>query len=116
MTKAASPKLQPDEVDAKVEALVTQLIGRVADKWTMLVIEELAHGEELSFIELGRRVEGYQPENADADAASNGARWLGREDDPFGNPAKSRISADPPRVELGRGVLRRLGVGRRKSY
>ena len=37
---------------------MTQLIGRVADKWTMLVIEELAHGEELRFTELGRRVDG----------------------------------------------------------
>ena len=48
----------PDEVDPRVEALVTQLIGRVADKWTMLVIEELAHGQELRFSALARRVEG----------------------------------------------------------
>ena len=48
----------PDEVDPRVEALVTQLIGRVADKWTMLVIEALAQGEELRFTELGRRVDG----------------------------------------------------------
>ncbi len=31
----------PAEVDPRVEALVTQLIGRVADKWTMLILEEL---------------------------------------------------------------------------
>jgi DNA-binding HxlR family transcriptional regulator len=47
-----------DNVDPRVEALVTQIIGRVADKWTMLVIEELANGEELRFTELGRRVDG----------------------------------------------------------
>ncbi len=58
MAKAASPQLPPDDADAKVDALVTQLIGRVADKWTMLVIEKLAHGEELRFTELGRRVAG----------------------------------------------------------
>ena len=37
---------------------MTELIGRVADKWTMLVIEELVHGEELRFTELGRCVDG----------------------------------------------------------
>ena len=58
MAKAAPRQLPHDDVDPRVEALVTQLIGRVADKWTMLVIEELAHGEELRFTELGRRVDG----------------------------------------------------------
>ena len=58
MAKSAPTQLPPNEVDPRVEALVTQLIGRVADKWTMLVIEELAHGEELRFTELGRRVDG----------------------------------------------------------
>ncbi|WP_156472323.1 winged helix-turn-helix transcriptional regulator [Sphingorhabdus sp. M41] len=47
-----------ETTDPRVEALVNQLIGRVADKWTMLVVEELAHGEELRFTELGRRVSG----------------------------------------------------------
>lgn len=58
MANAAPTLPPPDEVDPRVEALVTQLIGRVADKWTMLVIEELAHGQELRFTELGRRVDG----------------------------------------------------------
>ncbi|WP_293881241.1 helix-turn-helix domain-containing protein [Sphingomonas sp.] len=58
MTKAPPSPAHPVEVDPRVEALVTQLIGRVADKWTMLVIEELAYGEELRFTELGRRVDG----------------------------------------------------------
>ena len=48
----------PSEVDPAVEALVTQLIGRVADKWTMLVLEALDQGGELRFTELARRVEG----------------------------------------------------------
>ena len=48
----------PAEVDPAVEALVTQLIGRVADKWTMLVLEALDQGGELRFTELARRVEG----------------------------------------------------------
>jgi DNA-binding HxlR family transcriptional regulator len=58
MADAMPTQLPSDEVDPRVEALVTQLIGRVADKWTMLVIEELAHDEELRFTELGRRVDG----------------------------------------------------------
>lgn len=48
----------PAEIDPAVEALVTQVIGRVADKWTMLVLEALDEGGELRFTELARRVEG----------------------------------------------------------
>lgn len=44
----------PDEViDPKVEALVNELIGRVADKWTMIVLEVLAEHGELRFTRLG---------------------------------------------------------------
>jgi DNA-binding HxlR family transcriptional regulator len=39
--------------DAKVEALVNELIGRVADKWTMIVLEVLAEHGELRFTRLG---------------------------------------------------------------
>lgn len=48
----------PATVDPAVEALVTELIGRVADKWTMLVLEALEGGGTLRFTELARRVEG----------------------------------------------------------
>jgi DNA-binding HxlR family transcriptional regulator len=48
----------PDEIDPRIEVLVNQLIGRVADKWTMLVLEELSRGQELRFSELARRVDG----------------------------------------------------------
>lgn len=44
--------------DPRVEALVTQLIGRVADKWTMLILEALEEGGELRFTALGRAVPG----------------------------------------------------------
>src|SRR5687768_5525546 len=43
----------PSEVDPKVEALVHELIGRVADKWTMIVLEVLAEHGELRFTRLG---------------------------------------------------------------
>ena len=36
----------------RIEALVTELIGRVADKWTMLVIEVLTEKGELRFTRL----------------------------------------------------------------
>ena len=48
----------PAEVDPRVEALVTQLIGRVADKWTMLVLEALTEAGELRFTRLSERVTG----------------------------------------------------------
>ncbi|PZO73101.1 MAG: transcriptional regulator [Mesorhizobium amorphae] len=47
-----------DAGDPRVEALVNELIGRVADKWTMIVLEVLdAHGE-LRFTQLARHVTG----------------------------------------------------------
>lgn len=45
-------------VDPRVEALVTELIGRVADKWTLLVLEELEDHGVLRFTELARGVAG----------------------------------------------------------
>ena len=39
-----TPRAYPP-VDPKVEALVNEVIGRVADKWTMIVLEVLTeHG------------------------------------------------------------------------
>lgn len=46
------------EVDPQVEALVNELIGRVADKWTMLVIETLAAGKEMRFSRIAEAVGG----------------------------------------------------------
>lgn len=44
--------------DPRVEALVTELIGRVADKWTMLILEVLAERGELRFTRLSELVPG----------------------------------------------------------
>ncbi len=51
---------QPDhcEADPRVEALVTELIGRVADKWTMLILEVLAERGEMRFTRIGEAVPG----------------------------------------------------------
>lgn len=54
---AAPPHVYP-EVSPEVEALVTQVIGRVADKWTMLVIEVLIEHGELRFTRLAQQIEG----------------------------------------------------------
>jgi len=48
----------PADIDPRVEALVNQLIGRVADKWTMLILEVLTEHGELRFTALSARVEG----------------------------------------------------------
>ena len=47
----------PDS-DPAVDALVTEVIGRVADKWTMLILEALADHGETRFTQLGRLVPG----------------------------------------------------------
>ena len=39
--------------DPRVEALVNEVIGRVADKWTMIVLEVLAEHGELRFTRVG---------------------------------------------------------------
>lgn len=54
--KNAYDPLEP--VDPRVEALVTELIGRVADKWTLLVLEELEDHGTCRFTELSRLVPG----------------------------------------------------------
>ena len=45
-------------VDPRVEALVTEVIGRVADKWTMIVLEVLVEYGELRFTRLAALSEG----------------------------------------------------------
>ena len=56
--RAAMATEPPAEIDPKVEVLVTELIGRVADRWTMLVLEALTEHGELRFTQLGRAVPG----------------------------------------------------------
>jgi DNA-binding HxlR family transcriptional regulator len=52
---ACSP---PNDLDPRIEALVNDLIGRVADKWTMLILEVLGEHGEVRFSRLGELVEG----------------------------------------------------------
>ena len=43
----------PTDLDPRVERLVTEVIGRVADKWTMIILEVLTEHGELRFTRLG---------------------------------------------------------------
>ena len=60
MTALPGPHNAPflKDVDPRVNALVTDLIGRVADKWTMLVLELLAEKGELRFTRISEGVPG----------------------------------------------------------
>lgn len=46
------------KTDPRVDALVNELIGRVADKWTLLILEVLEEGGVLRFTQVGRAVPG----------------------------------------------------------
>lgn len=52
---AATP---PADLDPRIGELVNELIGRVADKWTMLVLEVLGERGELRFTRLAELVPG----------------------------------------------------------
>jgi len=45
-------------IDPRIEALVTELIGRVADKWTMILLEVFEEHGEQRFTQIARLVPG----------------------------------------------------------
>ncbi len=51
-------ELQQIQTDPRIDRLVEELIGRVADKWTMLLIEILTENECCRFGELSRACTG----------------------------------------------------------
>lgn len=53
-TLQAHPRPDYPPLDPRVEALVNEVIGRVADKWTMIVLEVLTEHGELRFTRLGQ--------------------------------------------------------------
>ncbi|MFL6429709.1 MAG: winged helix-turn-helix transcriptional regulator [Acidobacteriaceae bacterium] len=53
-----APRHPPDEVDPKIEKLVREIIERVADKWTMLILEVLEEHGAMRFTSLGKSVHG----------------------------------------------------------
>lgn len=58
MPAPADPHASTPALDPRVEALVTEVIGRVADKWTMLILETLIEQGELRFTQIGKAVPG----------------------------------------------------------
>lgn len=58
MAKLYAAATPPDDIDPRIETLVHELIGRVADKWTMLVLEVLGERGELRFTRLSELVPG----------------------------------------------------------
>jgi DNA-binding HxlR family transcriptional regulator len=48
----------PVNLDPRIASLVTDLIGRVADKWTMLILDVLTEKAPLRFTRLSELVEG----------------------------------------------------------
>ncbi len=42
-----------EPLDPRIEALVNEVIGRVADKWTMIILEVLEEHGELRFTRIG---------------------------------------------------------------
>jgi DNA-binding HxlR family transcriptional regulator len=58
MAKAYAAMTPPDDLDPRIEALVNDLIGQVADKWTMLILEVLAEKGELRFTRISEAVAG----------------------------------------------------------
>jgi len=46
----------PDDIDPAIEVLVHDIIGKVADKWTMLILETLHEHGVLRFTQLNREI------------------------------------------------------------
>jgi DNA-binding HxlR family transcriptional regulator len=51
-----SDRKGPEPIDPAIEALVRNVIGQVADKWTMLILEALFEKGTLRFTEVGRAI------------------------------------------------------------
>jgi DNA-binding HxlR family transcriptional regulator len=47
-----------DELDSRVEMLVNEMIGRIADKWTLLVLDVLEEQGQIRFSRLAEKVTG----------------------------------------------------------
>ena len=91
-------------VDPKVEALVEEIIGRVADKWTMLVLEALEEHGTVRFTQLGRLVGGISQK-----MLTQTVRQMERD----GLVTRKVYPVIPPRVEY---ALTPLGSGLSEAF
>lgn len=90
--------------DPRVEALVNDLIGRVADKWTMITIEVLAEHGELRFSRIARLVQGVSQK-----MLTQTLRQMERD----GMVVRTVHAAVPPRVDYR---LTELGLGLGEAF
>ena len=93
-----------EEIDPRVEALVTELIGRIADKWTMVVLDVLAEHGEMRFTRLGELVEGVSQK-----MLTKTLRQMERD----GLVTRTVHPVVPPRVEY---KLTELGFGLSEAF
>jgi DNA-binding HxlR family transcriptional regulator len=97
--KAYAAQTPPDDLDPRIEALVNDLIGRVADKWTMLVLEVLAEKGVLRFTRLSELIEGISQK-----MLTQTLRQMERD----GLISRTVHAVIPPKVEY---ELTKLGLG-----
>ncbi|MBB3987902.1 DNA-binding HxlR family transcriptional regulator [Sagittula marina] len=96
--------LNISETDPAVDRLVEQTIGRVADKWTMLLIEILTNRECCRFGELSKACEGISQK-----MLTQTLRALERD----GLVTRTVYPVVPPKVEYR---LTDLGLGLSKAF
>lgn len=58
LTRHEAPSEPLEQTDPELDALVREIIGRVADKWTMLALEVLVEHGPLRFTRLGELIGG----------------------------------------------------------
>ncbi|MGV3709578.1 MAG: winged helix-turn-helix transcriptional regulator [Gemmatimonas sp.] len=85
-----------ERADPKVDALVHELIGRVADKWTMIILEVLSEHETLRFGELAGHAG-----NISQKMLTQTLRQMERD----GLVTRKVYAVVPPKVEYRRTVL-----------
>ncbi len=92
------------EVDPRVEALVNELLGRVADKWTMLALEVLIAGGEMRFTRIGEAIPGISQK-----MLTQTLRQMERD----GLVVRTVHPVIPPRVEY---KLTKMGLGLSEAF
>ena len=99
------PHLDHPPLSPEVEALVIEVIGRVADKWTMIVLEVLIEHGELRFTRIGELANGIRQK-----MLTQTLRDLQRD----GLVARQVFDTKPPSVEyrltqLGQSIIVPMG-------
>ena len=100
----ATPPADECDADPRVDALVHELIGRVADRWTMIVLEVLGEHGTLRFTRLAALAGGVSPK-----MLTQTLRQLERD----GLVTRTVHPVIPPRVEYR---LTALGAGLGEAF